>query len=314
MKSRSKMFKVLLGLGLILLLTFTEVGRASAPALFFDDFEGNLSQWVGKGGAAHHGVIVEDPLRPGNHVLTFTALNSAGDIFGSEVSVTPGQKLFLRFEYLGIPTLGGNAGDLGGFIGFAEDTPGGHRWLAGTVLCCGAESDPLLDDGEWHTYIIEFDPFAGELIPSNNTIRVMLEDFDTSGGVAGDVYFDNITITVARPVIEVGIDIKPGSDPNTINPKGKGTIPVAILSTGDFDATTQVDKTSLTFGKTGDEDSLAFCTKSDEDVNFDGLLDIVCHFHTHLTAFQVGDTEGILKGMTVGGLPIEGRDSVRIKK
>lgn len=110
----------------------------------------------------------------------------------------------------------------------------------------------------------------------------------------------------------VGIDIKPGSFPNSINPKSRGTIPVAILSTPDFDAPEEVDKTSLAFGRTGDEDSLAFCTKSAEDVNSDGLLDQVCHFNTQDTAFQMGDTEGILRGMTVDGRPIEGRDSVRI--
>ena len=62
------------------------------------------------------------------------------------------------------------------------------------------------------------------------------------------------------------------------------------------------------------DESLAFCTKSAEDVNGDGLLDLVCHFYIQLTGFQAGDTEGILKGKTVGGLLIEGRDSVRIVK
>ncbi|HLF89410.1 MAG TPA: hypothetical protein VI451_10715, partial [Anaerolineales bacterium] len=110
----------------------------------------------------------------------------------------------------------------------------------------------------------------------------------------------------------VDIDIKPFSDPNSINLNNNGTIPVAILSTADFDATSQVDKTSLTFGKTGDEYSLAFCTMSNEDVNGDGLLDIVCHFNTLDTGFQKGDIEGILKGATVDGVIIEGRDSVKI--
>ena len=32
------------------------------------------------------------------------------------------------------------------------------------------------------------------------------------------------------------IDIKPNSNPNSINPLSKGKIPVAVLSTGDFDA------------------------------------------------------------------------------
>jgi hypothetical protein len=117
-------------------------------------------------------------------------------------------------------------------------------------------------------------------------------------------------------VIVVQIDIKPGGDPNSTNLKPRGTIPVAILSSPDFDAPSEVDKASLTFGPTGDEESLAFCTKSDEDVeedvNVDGLLDLVCHFHTRDTGFQCGDTEGVLRGETLDGVPIEGSDSVRI--
>jgi hypothetical protein len=110
----------------------------------------------------------------------------------------------------------------------------------------------------------------------------------------------------------VSIDIKPGSDPNSINPRSRGTIPVAILSTADFDAPTEVERASLTFGRTGDEQSLAFCNSSPEDVNLDGMLDLVCHFTTQLTGFQSGDTEGILRGETVGGMPIEGRDAARV--
>jgi hypothetical protein len=114
------------------------------------------------------------------------------------------------------------------------------------------------------------------------------------------------------PVIEVTIDIKPGSDPNAINPKSKGKIPVAVLSSLDFDAPSDVDQDSLTFGHTGDEESLAFCSPSPEDINDDGLYDLVCHFYTQHTGFECGDTEGILKGQTVDGVPIEGSDSVKI--
>ena len=111
----------------------------------------------------------------------------------------------------------------------------------------------------------------------------------------------------------VDMDIQPGGDPNSINTRRRGTIPVAILSTDDFDATTEVDKTSLTFGHTGDEDSLARCARNGEDVNDDGLLDIVCHFNTQDTGFQQGDTEGILRGQANDGTPIEGSDSVRVR-
>jgi hypothetical protein len=80
----------------------------------------------------------------------------------------------------------------------------------------------------------------------------------------------------------------------------------------DVDAPAEVNRTSLTFGRSGDEESLAFCTRSAEDVNGDGLLDLVCHFQTQQTGFQASDTEGILKGQTMDGTPIEGRDAVRI--
>lgn len=120
------------------------------------------------------------------------------------------------------------------------------------------------------------------------------------------------TVTILDDDRAVDIDIKPGSDPNGINTKSRGTIPVAILSTPDFDAPNQVDKTLLTFGRTGDELSLAKCTKSAEDVNGDGLLDLVCHFNTQDTGFRVGDTVGMLHGQTTDGRTIEGSDSVRI--
>ena len=120
------------------------------------------------------------------------------------------------------------------------------------------------------------------------------------------------TLCSGPAVRSVRIDIKPGSDPNSINLKRQGTTPVAILSTADFDAVAQVDRSSLTFGRTGDEESLAFCTNSAEDVNGDGRLDLVCHFENGKTGFRDGDTEGILRGNTITGVPIEGRDAVRI--
>ena len=116
----------------------------------------------------------------------------------------------------------------------------------------------------------------------------------------------------APPVTEVAIDIKPGSDPNSVNPKSKGKIPLAVLSALDFDAPNEIDRDSLTFGPTGDEESLAFCSPSAEDVNGDGYDDLVCHFYTQQAAFECGDADGILRGQTVDEKSIEGCDTVRI--
>ena len=119
------------------------------------------------------------------------------------------------------------------------------------------------------------------------------------------------TYAICNRILNVPIDIKPGSLPNSINTKSKGKIPVAILSTEAFSAPEKVDKTSLTFGHSGNEQSLAFCNKG-EDVNGDGLLDFVCHFYNQASSFKAGDISGILKGHTVEGVSIIGSDSVNI--
>lgn len=284
---------------------------SAAAASFSDDFEVDLSQWVGKGGGAHHGLIVEDPLRPGNHVLTFTALGVAGDIFGSEVSVVRGETRVLSFEYLGLPN-GGLPGDLGGAIGFAEDTPNRHRWLAGTIFCCGIEDDLLIDEGQWRKYDIEFDVFASGLPgqvftfavvpPSNHTIRVMLEDFPGSGGIPGDAFFDNIRLATL-----VAIDIKPGSLPNCIKKTSKGTIPVAILSTASFDAA-NVDASTVSI------DGIApIRSTGNKDVSEDGLIDLVLHFKTpalnNAGLLTNGNTLVVTGGLLDGTL-IQGSDII----
>jgi hypothetical protein len=110
----------------------------------------------------------------------------------------------------------------------------------------------------------------------------------------------------------VGIDIKPGSQTNPINLQSRGVIPVAILSSPDLDAPGLVDRTSLTFGRSGDEPSLASCEKEGEDVNLDGLPDLVCLFWTRGTGLREGDTQAILKGNLLDGREIMGSDSVRI--
>jgi hypothetical protein len=111
---------------------------------------------------------------------------------------------------------------------------------------------------------------------------------------------------------QLAIDIKPGSDPNSIKLGSGGKIPVAILSTANFNAPVRVDTTTLSFGHFGDEQSLAFCNPSGEDVNGDGLPDLVCHFFTEQTGFVVNDAEGVLRGKTKVGVPFVGTDSVRI--
>lgn len=143
---------------------------------------------------------------------------------------------------------------------------------------------------------------------STHTIYVRGQDIADNWGTT-----HMVVVSVTKPeFIEVAIDIKPGSYPNSIYPGQKGTIPIAILWTPNFNAPSLVDRTSLTFGRTGDENSLSFCSPSPKDVNGDGYPDLICHFYQKKTGFRCGDEWGYLKGETVDGIYIKGKDSVRI--
>lgn len=120
-----------------------------------------------------------------------------------------------------------------------------------------------------------------------------------------------LSLTAYPPKACVGIEIKPpASAPVPINPQAKGKIPVAILSTLAFNAVIQVNTSSLTFGHTGNEASLAFCGTGGEDVNGDGLVDLVCHFNTPQPGFVAGDTRAFLKGQSVTGRRIQGSEGI----
>jgi hypothetical protein len=117
-----------------------------------------------------------------------------------------------------------------------------------------------------------------------------------------------LVISGATPQVQqINIEIKPGSDALApINPRSNGKIPVALLSSSEFDAM-NVKTESLTFGATGDENSRSHCSQSGEDVNGDGRLDLVCHFENQKAGFAKGDTEGIVRGKMKWGTSFEGR-------
>jgi hypothetical protein len=125
----------------------------------------------------------------------------------------------------------------------------------------------------------------------------------------------------------INIDIKPGGFPNTWSCKNTTeTIPVGLLSSATFDATT-VDVNSVRFGKLGTEAAELHrkggqaVSHGSEDLNGDGLLDKIFHFNAKDTGFSCNDVPtgkektvfGYLKG-TANGTPIAGADTLRITR
>ncbi len=121
-----------------------------------------------------------------------------------------------------------------------------------------------------------------------------------------------VFLNTSKNVVHVPIDVMPGSDQNVIRLGARGVVPVAILGTPTFDATT-VDPASvrLAGSPVRRTPSGAFLCQ-DEDVNLDSIVDLLCQIE--IGALQLGpnDTIAVLDAVTFDGTHIEGSDTVRV--
>lgn len=140
----------------------------------------------------------------------------------------------------------------------------------------------------------------------------MLEIRMKKSQVFGIVLLAILSMSLAIPVLasdpggdKVLIDIKPLSCPSSINPNSRGKTPVAILTTGSFDAST-VDPTSVMFaGASPVKWAL-------NDFDGDGDLDLVLKFKTQECSFELYNHYAYLTGETFGGDLIWGKGWVNI--
>jgi len=108
-------------------------------------------------------------------------------------------------------------------------------------------------------------------------------------------------------VLEVEIDVRPTSNSNVINLGSRASLPVAILTTGEFDAST-VDPDTVEFAGASVARSAA------QDVDRDGDTDLVLYFKIQQLDLDEHSTEATLTGETYDGTLIEGTDRVKVKE
>jgi hypothetical protein len=210
---------------------------------------------------------------------------------------------------------------------------------------CGIELVDTDGDGDRDDDWFNQEPPA---VPAEDFASVLVEQQNGDGSWPWCDWGDDILcttwalltlekVTPPPPVIDVFVDIKPGSCPNPFNGKSRGVLPMAVLGTDDFDVTT-IDPATIALTREGYEDGVAPLRWAYWDVATpfegelcdchelygDGYQDLVLFFRTQEVKTTLGlDMEqGNTLPLTIvgnlyedaGGTPIEGSDCVWVLK
>jgi uncharacterized delta-60 repeat protein len=162
------------------------------------------------------------------------------------------------------------------YIGPGDEVKVTHGSVIIHVLAGTVEATFVADSGE----------VATASLTSGNELTFEPESFVFSAPATNTetvqvlINGSEIDVGSGQTVRSVQIDITPGNASNTLNLASNGVISVAILSTTGFDAHT-VDVSSILFAG-------AHATQSSfQDVNGDGILDLVVKFRTQETSLRL---------------------------
>jgi probable HAF family extracellular repeat protein len=234
-------------------------------------------------------------LQPGLDTDAY-GINELGEIAGRALIGPP---IYSHAVFWPDPSTVHDLGTLGGDNSEAHDINDG-RFIVGSSEMAGGETVAFI----WH------DDFGmqslGTLGGANskayaiNSIGQIVGESETT---TGEVHATLWTVSYATSVL---MDIKPGNSINPINPRSKGKLTIAILTSDDFDASI-VDIASIRFGPDGAE-----TVKSRiKDVDDDGDWDLVFKVKTPQTGIACGDTEATLTAQTLDGDAITGTDTIK---
>jgi hypothetical protein len=200
----------------------------------------NPPSWVADGGPLGDGdafLLVEGNGGPGagSNLVAFNTDQWAGDYGGAGVGAVQANLRNLGNTSLAVRLLLEGPG--GGFFSLAAASlPSDSGWRA---ICFGVDAASLTGGND-----------AEATLAAVSKLRIV--HAPTPGGVepiAGALGVDDITaVSADDPLCDVkllvGIDIKPGSCPNSFNRNSRGVLPVAVVGTQELDAT-RIDPSSV---------------------------------------------------------------------
>jgi hypothetical protein len=192
-------------------------------------------------------------------------------------------------------------------------SPGQYILTFGSVIAETLEGELVVEFSiEGQTFVLSIG-IGAEAVIHETIEEGKLQELNVQA-VKGDVELDGEVVDPGGSATtkSVSIDIDPGNDPPCINNNGKGVIPVAIFSNEDFDAT-QVDPSTISL-----DGQMVRIKKHaqayTEDVNDDGLEDLLVNIEDVDDTYQAGEVTATLTGETFDGKSIIGTDNICIIK
>jgi parallel beta-helix repeat protein len=157
-------------------------------------------------------------------------------------------------------------------------------------------TSPAIDTG---------DNQAPELPPTDIDGDARVADGTGDGEAVVDIGADEFA--GSAPPSHVVIDVEPGNPQNVVNPRSAKVLRIAIMSLGDFDATT-VDPSTIRIGSA----AAPPIGSESRDLNGDGVLDLLLRLQTRASGIHCDMTSIVLTGQTFGGTAFIGEDDIRL--
>lgn len=179
-------------------------------------------------------------------------------------------------------------------------------WVAEWDLLLGQPGDGSLPDAAGSD--VAATPGGGLVLAGSLAVT---HDGEPGPVTAPDGWLVLLGADAPPQVLEVLIDVMPGSAENPLNLSQRGLVPVAVLTGRGFDATTVLPETVVFAGApvARRKDGRSYAAL--EDVDRDGDVDLLLKFAAGALDLVPGDTSAHLTGETSDGLAVHGSDAVR---